>query len=36
MHILTFHPSFISGNYNTGFYEKNNEEIMKWLNEGVD
>jgi len=35
MHLLTFHPDFIRGNYNTGFWEKNNEMISKWMQEGL-
>lgn len=35
MHLLTYHPSFIKGNYNTGFYAENNETIVKWLEEGL-
>lgn len=35
MHLLTYHPEFIKGNYNTGFWEKNHEEIMQWLEEGL-
>ena len=34
MHLLTFHPAFIKGNYNTGFWEANHETIQKWLEEG--
>lgn len=36
MHLLTFHPAFIKGNYNTGFWEENNETIRKWLEEGTN
>lgn len=35
MHLLTYHPDFIRGNYNTGFWEKNNQTIFKWLEEGL-
>ena len=35
MHLLTYHPDFIRGNYNTGFWDKNNETINKWLKEGL-
>lgn len=35
MHILTYHPEFIKGNYNTSFWEKNHEVIEEWLREGV-
>ena len=34
MHLLTYHPDFIRGTYNTGFWEKNHSEIEKWLQEG--
>lgn len=30
MHILTFHPEFIKGNYNTSFLEKNKKDICAW------
>lgn len=36
MHLLTYHPAFIKGNYNTGFWEENNETIRKWLEEGTN
>lgn len=36
MHLLTYHPDFIRGDYNTGFWEKNNETIKKWLQEGLN
>lgn len=36
MHLLTYHPDFIRGNYNTGFWDKNNETIHKWLQEGIN
>lgn len=35
MHLLTYHPDFIKGKYNTGFWQKNNEEIQRWLEEGM-
>ena len=35
MHLLTYHPDFIKGKYNTGFWEKNHEEIEGWLKEGL-
>lgn len=31
MHLLTYHPDFILGHYNTGFWEKNHEEIESWM-----
>lgn len=34
MHLLTFHPEFIRGNYNTGFWAKNNETIEGWREQG--
>lgn len=36
MHLLTYHPDFIRGDYNTGFWEKNNETISKWMQEGIN
>lgn len=30
MHLLTYHPSFIKGNYNTGFWEENHKTIENW------
>ena len=35
MHLLTFHPDFIKGNYNTSFWDKNSDEIGKWYAEGI-
>lgn len=35
MHLLTYHPDFIKGSYNTGFWEKNHETIDKWMEEGI-
>ena len=34
MYVLTYHPEFIKGNYNTGFYEKEHVKIETWLAEG--
>lgn len=34
MHLLTYHPEFIKGNYNTGFWEANHETIQKWMEDG--
>ncbi|MBE5937822.1 MAG: acetyl-CoA carboxylase biotin carboxylase subunit [Lachnospiraceae bacterium] len=34
MHLLTYHPDFIRGNYNIAFWEKNNETIDKWMQGG--
>ena len=36
MHLLTYHPEFVRGNYNTSFWEKNSETIKKWYEEGFD
>ncbi len=35
MHLLTYHPEFIKGNYHTGFWEKNHETIEQWQKEGM-
>ena len=35
MHLLTYHPDFIRGRYNTGFWEKNHGQIEGWLREGT-
>ena len=35
MHLLTYHPEFIRGSYNTSFWEKNSDTIMKWYEEGL-
>ena len=29
MYMITYQPDFISGQYNTGFYEKNKDNIEK-------
>ncbi len=34
MYLLSFHKEFIKGNYNTSFWEKNNETIKGWMEEG--
>ncbi len=34
MHLLTFHPEFIRGNYNTSFWERNSDTIFEWAKEG--
>lgn len=34
MHLVTYHPDFIRGNYDTGFWEKNHEELEDWMREG--
>lgn len=34
MHLLTYHPEFIKGNYNTAFWEEHSGTIMKWYEEG--
>lgn len=33
MHLLTFHPEFIKGKYNTGFWDKNHAMIEDWVRE---
>ena len=35
MHLVTFHPDFIKGKYDTGFWEKNHEELESWMKEGL-
>lgn len=35
MHQLTYHPAFIKGNYNTGFWEQNHETIRRWNEAGL-
>jgi acetyl-CoA carboxylase biotin carboxylase subunit len=34
MHLLTYHPVFLKGNYDTGFWEKYHETIENWDREG--
>ncbi len=34
MHLVTYHPDFILGTYNTGFWEKNQGELGEWLRKG--
>ncbi len=34
MHLLTYHPAFLRGNYDTSFWEKNSETILTWYEEG--
>lgn len=34
MYLLTYHPEFIKGNYNTAFWEEHSETIKKWEEEG--
>ena len=36
LHQLTFHPDFLKGNYNTGFYEKESKKILSWVKESLD
>lgn len=36
MNLLTYHPEFIRGSYNTSFWEKNSDTIQKWYEEGFD
>ncbi|MGN0307806.1 MAG: acetyl-CoA carboxylase biotin carboxylase subunit [Lachnospiraceae bacterium] len=35
MHLLTYHPEFIRGRYDTSFWEKYCETIMRWNEEGM-
>ena len=35
MHLVTYHPDFIRGQYDTGFFEKNRAELERWLEEGM-
>ena len=35
MHLVTYHPDFIRGQYDTGFFEKHRAEIMDWLLKGA-
>lgn len=35
MHLLTYHPAFLKGGYDTGFWENNHETIETWLQEGM-
>lgn len=35
MNLLTYHPEFIRGSYNTSFWEKNSETIYRWYEEGL-
>lgn len=35
MHLITYHPDFIMGKYNTGFWEKNQKELESWYKEGM-
>lgn len=34
MHLLTFHPEFIRGRYDTSFWEKYSDTIFRWNEEG--
>lgn len=34
MHLLTYHPQFIRGNYDTSFCEVHGDTIQQWLKEG--
>lgn len=34
MHLLSYHPSFIKGNYHTGFWEAHHETIEEWMESG--
>ncbi len=35
MYLLTYHPDFLKGNYDTSFWEKNHETLEAWLAEGM-
>ncbi|MBQ1681477.1 MAG: acetyl-CoA carboxylase biotin carboxylase subunit [Agathobacter sp.] len=35
MYLLTYHPVFLKGNYTTGFWEQNHEQMEDWLKEGI-
>ena len=35
MHLVTYHPDFIRGQYDTGFFEENRAELERWLEEGM-
>ena len=35
MNLLTYHPEFIRGNYNTSFWENNSDTIYQWYEEGL-
>lgn len=35
MHLVTYHPKFIKGKYDTGFWEKNHKELESWMKEGM-
>ena len=35
MNLLTYHPEFIRGSYNTSFWEKNSDMICQWYKEGM-
>lgn len=34
MYLMTLHPEFVRGNYDTSFWEKNSETILRWNEEG--
>jgi len=36
MHVLTYHPDFIKGTYNTGFLDLHEKEIQGWMKASVD
>lgn len=36
MNLLTYHPEFVRGSYDTSFFETNSETILKWYEEGFD
>ena len=33
LHQLTYHPDFLKGSYDTGFYEKEHSKIESWIGE---
>ncbi|MCR5677478.1 MAG: acetyl-CoA carboxylase biotin carboxylase subunit [Agathobacter sp.] len=35
MYLLIYHPVFLKGNYTTGFWEQNHEQMEDWLKEGI-
>lgn len=35
MYLITYHPDFILGKYHTGFWDKNHDELERWMKEGL-
>ena len=35
LHLLTYHREFLKGGADTGFWERNHEEIERWMKEGA-